>query len=299
MDIEDLKKFLVVAQSNNLHLASAELHITPGALSKTIRRIEDRLNTQLFDRTGRNIILNQQGVKFRQYALHLVHEAEQAISEFTGVSRKTTVNVVGPSLILQHFLPDVISKVSNESFEFNVEANWEGQALTKVATGQSHLAFVTRVALDQSFYTVDFERIAMGSSKFTVVASKHHSLFNQFSDGALNLEQLCQFGFACPDVSPFCGITRGRGSDNWPDEKSPRTITYRCNDFSVLMSLVKNGKALAYVPDFVAYNNNLAVIDVTDFNHEWEEHIELIYKPSLASGWLNRFAHSVARAGQH
>lgn len=296
MDIEDLKKFLVVTQKNNLHLASAELDITPGALSKTIKRIEGRLNTQLFDRVGRTIHLNQQGEKFRQYALHLVHEAEQAISEFTGTDHKTTVNIAGPTLLLQHYLPHVIETLCNEKYEFRFDASWEGEALTRVVTGQSHLALVTRFALDQSSHAADFARIPLGSSRFQVIAAQQHILFKQFADGKITLDQLRQFGFACPDVSPFCGIKRGIGSDNWPDERAARTLNYRCNDFSILMSLVKNGLALAYAPDFVAQNTGLAVVDVVDFEHTCEEHIELIYKPSLASGWLNRFAQSIAHS---
>ena len=59
------------------------------------------------------------------------------------------------------------------------------------------------------------------------------------------------------------------------------------------MSLVSNGLALAYVPDFVAQSSGLKVVDAMAFDHMCEEHIELIYKPSLASGWLNRLAHAI------
>lgn len=288
-----MKKFLVVTQSSNLHLASAKLHTTPGALSKTIKRIESKLNAQLFDRRGRNISLNQQGEKFRQYALHLVHEAEQAISEFTGTGHKTTVNIAGPSLLLQHYLPKVIARLRDENYEFSLDAYWEGQALTGVVTGQSHLALVTRFALEQNTHAADFTRIPLGTSRFLVVAAQSHAVFREFPDGKLSLGQLRQFGFACPNVSPFCGIKRGMGSDNWPDERAARTISYRCNDFSVLMSLVNSGLALAYVPDFVVQSSGLKVVDVVEFDHMCEEHIEIIYKPSLASGWLNRFAHAI------
>ena len=73
LDTEDLRKFLVIAKHNNLQQASATLNVTPGALSKVIKRLEIKLNTQLFKRIGRNIKLNQQGEKFRHYALNLVH----------------------------------------------------------------------------------------------------------------------------------------------------------------------------------------------------------------------------------
>lgn len=93
MDIDDLRKFLVIADCNNLQQAAGSLNLTPGALSKIIKRIELKLNTRLFDRAGRNILLNQQGEKFRIYAANLVHEAEQAISEFADGSC-TSIKIV-------------------------------------------------------------------------------------------------------------------------------------------------------------------------------------------------------------
>jgi DNA-binding transcriptional LysR family regulator len=59
MDIDDLKKFLVVAKESNLQSASRELHVTAGALSKVVKRLETKLGTPLFDRIGRSIVLNQ------------------------------------------------------------------------------------------------------------------------------------------------------------------------------------------------------------------------------------------------
>lgn len=293
MDTEDLRKFLAVAKSNNLQSASLALNVTPGALSKTIKRLEDKLNTQLFDRIGRNIQLNQQGEKFSQYASHLVHEADQAISEFTGTKHKTSVKLSGPSLLIQHFLPRLLPQSSTGQYEFSLDSCWEGKAINQVSTGQSDLALVTQVALDESSQTQDFEHIGLGNTQFKVVAAASHPLFEQYPNGQLTKQQLYWFGFACPNVSPFCGIKRGIGSDGWRDDKVPRTISHRCNDFSVLTSLVSHGSALAYVPDFVAKGFGFEVIDVLDCDYTCEEHIVLVFKPSLAAGWLTQFTASI------
>jgi len=290
LDTEDLKKFLVVAEKSNLQIASNELNVTPGALSKVIKRIENKLNTPLFERTGRNIRLNQQGDKFRQYALLLVHETEQALSEFNGAAHKTTVKISGPSLLLQHYLSQILTHFNDREFEFNIEQCWEGKAINRVETGQSHLALVTPVAMNDSNHNGDFARISIGQTNYEVVASNSHPLVKQFPDRKLSSKQLNPFGFACPNVSPFCGVKRGVGSDNWRDDKVPRNINYRCNDFSVLLSLVSRGLALAYVPEFVAKSHDLQIIDVYDYGYECQEKVELVYKPSLAFGWLNQFS---------
>jgi len=63
-----------------------------------------------------------------------------------------------------------------------------------------------------------------------------------------------------------------------------------------MMAIVEHGLALAYVPDFIATKYKLSVVDVMDYPHHYEESFELVYKPSFAFGWLNRFVDSLTTA---
>lgn len=288
MNIGDLKRFLVIAKYNNLQQAAYELNVTPGALSKSVKRLEAMLCTSLFNRTGRSLSLNEHGEKLRLYAINLVHEGEQILSEFGGAISTTQVRISGPSLLLQHFLKSLTLFFPREQYTLHINTVWEGEALDNVATGQSHLALVTKQATGGSaFQGVD--AIDIGTTQFKVVASRNHKLFCDFPSGRLTNAELIEYPFACPSVSPFCGAQRGVGSDGWRDDKVPRTIGFRCNDFSVLMSLVNEGLALAYVPHFIADREGLQIIDVVDCGYNCEEHVQLLYKPSFAVGWLNRF----------
>ncbi|NQZ29747.1 MAG: LysR family transcriptional regulator [Oceanospirillaceae bacterium] len=288
MDTEDLRKFIVVAKLNNLQQAAKQLHQTPSALSKVIKRLETLLNTQLFDRVGRNIVLNRQGEKFSYYAQHIVHEADQALSEFVGKEKAVQINIAGPSVLIQHWVGMLLDKLENEHYEINVNVKWEDDAIDQLTHGHAHLALVTDVALSNLSHPSDFENILLGTTLFKVVASPKHTLFNDNPKGLLSSEMLLKYPFACPSVSPFCGITRGVSSDGWRDDKVARRIGFRCNDFSVLMSLVQQGRAIAYVPDFIAEHYALSIVDVVDCDNHCEENIRLVYKPSLADGWLNK-----------
>ena len=146
MDIEDLRKFIIVARHENLHIASKHLAVTSGALSKIIKRLESKLQTQLFDRVGRGILLNVQGRKFLGYASQLVHETDQAISEFKGDSQRSTITIAGPSLLLQHYLPALADQLSAPHFQFKVNACWEGQALEDTIKGNCDLCIVSPLA---------------------------------------------------------------------------------------------------------------------------------------------------------
>tara|TARA_Y100001956_G_scaffold24270_1_gene24043 strand:- start:104 stop:1009 length:906 start_codon:yes stop_codon:yes gene_type:complete len=298
MDIEDLRKFIIVARHENLHIASKQLAVTSGALSKIIKRLESKLQTQLFDRVGRGILLNVQGRKFLGYASQLVHETDQAISEFKGDSQRSTITIAGPSLLLQHYLPALADQLSAPHFQFKVNACWEGRALEDTMKGNCDLGIVTPLAARDSEDSASLRSIPLGSSSYVVAASGNHPLFNSNSNttSQIDCKTLHNFAFACPYVSPFCGVKRGIGSDGWRDDSVPRQIKYRCNDFGTMMAIVEHGLALAYVPDFIATKHKLSVVDVMDYPHHYEESFELVYKPSFAFGWLNRFVDSLTTA---
>jgi len=294
MDIEDLRLFLVIARFNNLQKAAIETHKTAGALSKVVKRLEVKLNSEIFDRRGRNIVLNQRGERFRQYALHMVHESDQMLSEFGQLKDKTQVNISGPSVLVQYYLPELLKQLSSEAFDLNLNVAWEGHALNQVEHGAAHLALATQFAALERGTSNELKSIALAETEFKVVADRNHGIFSDFPDGRILSEELLSYGFACPNVSPFCGIKRGIGSDGWHDDVMPRNIAFRCDDFNLLILLVKQGAALAYVPDFIAKQHHLAIVEVIDNTHINKEIIELFYQPSKSSGWLNHLIASIA-----
>ena len=58
-----LPAFRAVAESQHLPTASKILNVTPGALSRSIRQLEDAVGHELFSRVGRNLVLNTDGAR--------------------------------------------------------------------------------------------------------------------------------------------------------------------------------------------------------------------------------------------
>jgi len=289
VNFTDLKKLIHLADSQNLQQSAAAFNITSGALSKTLKKIELKLNTALFDRIGRNIQLNQHGQQFIYYARSLVHEYEQMCSEFKNAQSLQVVNITGPSVLLNHCIDKLMTLLTKNNMEINIDVAYEGQALKQLKNSQTHIAVVTDEVLHNSI-SPDIATVPLGKTTFKIVAAKSHPLFRELSQQpkqCLSVKDILKYAFVCPKNSPFCGISRGIGSDGWPDQAFPRNIAFRCDDFSALLSLVKQGHAIAYVPDFTIEDNDLAVVTMDDFNYSYQEAYSLVYKPSAAYGWLN------------
>ena len=59
MEIMHLRYFKKTAEMQNISKAAMLLHIAQPYLSRVIHNLESELNTPLFDRTGRNIVMTR------------------------------------------------------------------------------------------------------------------------------------------------------------------------------------------------------------------------------------------------
>jgi len=77
MEIYPLLYFVTIAQTGNLTQAAKQLNISPPALSNALKRLEQQLGTPLFDRVGRNILLNAYGKVYLPYAENIITLSHQ------------------------------------------------------------------------------------------------------------------------------------------------------------------------------------------------------------------------------
>lgn len=90
MDLWQLETFLAVVEERGFSRAATRLRRTQPAISQTIRKLEEELGEQLFERTSREGTLTSAGELLRGYAerlLRLRSEAEIAIEELQSLER--------------------------------------------------------------------------------------------------------------------------------------------------------------------------------------------------------------------
>jgi DNA-binding transcriptional LysR family regulator len=98
MNLSDLRVFVAVARHQSLAAASEQLHLTPSAISKALRRLEDSLGGALFDRSNRQLVLNQGGARLLDRAQVLLALAEQARADLRGGASATDSPKCGTGL---------------------------------------------------------------------------------------------------------------------------------------------------------------------------------------------------------
>ncbi|MFV8836063.1 LysR family transcriptional regulator [Aquisalimonas sp.] len=84
--------FVRCVEQGSFSAAARDLHMTPSAVSKQIRRLEDRLGARLFNRTTRRISLTEVGRDFYTRCSGImasIQEAEEAVGSLQGEVRGT------------------------------------------------------------------------------------------------------------------------------------------------------------------------------------------------------------------
>jgi len=111
MNVEYLKTFLVVAESENFTDAAKILHKTQPAISLQIKSLEDHYDCLLFERTKRKLILTQAGKIFQAYAEDILHKFNALDNEINKLLNNLFLLASSPHfllniklLIINHFL---------------------------------------------------------------------------------------------------------------------------------------------------------------------------------------------------
>jgi DNA-binding transcriptional LysR family regulator len=110
MTLEQLRIFVEVAERQHLTQAAAALHLTPSAVSASIRVLEERYGTPLFDRVGRRIETSEAGRLFLVEAratLAAARAAELTLSELAGLQRGSLA-IYASQTIASYWLPPLL-----------------------------------------------------------------------------------------------------------------------------------------------------------------------------------------------
>ena len=122
MNINQLKYFLAVAQLHSMNKAAESLFVSHQCLSASIRRLEDELGSELFERTNQGAFLNKNGEIIYKMAEKVLQEIENAKKELNGcLEQKVEVLRINFSIGLNaiNFL-DMVKEFKKENSKISI-----------------------------------------------------------------------------------------------------------------------------------------------------------------------------------
>ena len=102
LDLDAVQAFIRIAELGSFTRAAEAMGTTQAAVSLKLKRLEDRLDCRLVERTPRRVQLSARGTAFLGAARELVAAHERALNGFSEVRRRLTIgisdHVAGPEL---------------------------------------------------------------------------------------------------------------------------------------------------------------------------------------------------------
>ncbi len=144
MQFHELRSLVQVASTGSLRAAADALHLSPAAVHKQLRSLQDELGARLYERAGGKLRLTEEGDLIVPYARSLLMQHQRAIEalqEMQGLRRGVLRIGCGPT-IASHLLPVLLKRfrVAVPGIDILVETGSTGQLLNKLHDGSIQLA---------------------------------------------------------------------------------------------------------------------------------------------------------------
>ncbi|WP_462323319.1 LysR family transcriptional regulator [Desulfoplanes sp.] len=113
LDIDLLRTFTAVAECRSFTHAAKRLDLTQSAVSAQIRRLENHLGHELFDRAKRRIGLTESAETLMDFAVRILQLHDEALAEMGRSSVAGTIRLGIPDDYASFFLPRALQKFRN------------------------------------------------------------------------------------------------------------------------------------------------------------------------------------------
>jgi DNA-binding transcriptional LysR family regulator len=202
MDTQNLRAFLLVAETGSFSVAAQKLHLTQPAVSKRVAQLEEQLGAALFDRIGRTITMTEAGEALLPHARAVLLElqaAQQSVrdlaGEVQGRLRLATSHHIG-----LHRLPPVLSYFSKAfpAVQLDIEFMDSEQAYELAVRGEVELAVVTLAPAP----VANIIARPIWSDPLDFMAQKGHELTRQKT---LDLKELSKHPAILPGLNTYTG----------------------------------------------------------------------------------------------
>ena len=200
MDIANLQAFVAIADTGSFSVASEKLYLTQPAISKRLASLESELDTRLFDRIGRKVMLTEAGRALLPRAQHILLELEDSRRVISNLSQDVAGKLtIGTSHhIGLHRLPPVLRIFNTRYPQVDLDLQFmdSEQACKAIKQGQLELGIVTLPLVKDA--ELNTERI--WADPLTVVVNELHPLANE---AAVSTRQLCEHPAILPTTGTY------------------------------------------------------------------------------------------------
>ena len=245
MNFDRLRYLAAVARTGSVRGAATSLHVTPGAVSKGLARLEQDVGAPLLVQVGRGVELTDDGRWLAQRAEHLVGEFSSIGADLERRHGRVSELCVATYDAFASWLPGLLSRQYLPGVPLSVRERWPGEVEGAVASCVSDVG-------------VTFIPVATDGVDHVEVARVELGVF--VARAAFRGQSIDAVPFAVPS-HPVSGAIGDHGPlDGWPADLPPRDVRLRASSLEARLDIARAGEAAVLLPRFVAERHNAGVL---------------------------------------
>jgi LysR family hydrogen peroxide-inducible transcriptional activator len=241
LSLRDLEYLAAIARELHFGNAAKELNVSQPTLSEQVRKLEDKLQIKIFERTNRSVHLTAIGIKLIEQAKIILNEAQKFINivqdrtePLCGEFHLGVIATIGTSL-----LPYIIGplKKAYPNLELVIHEGLTDDLLRRLDAGELNAIIASRTFSDNNYrlYSLYFEPFMLATPKgFSIINSnKTVSLKNIPKDDLILLTDGNCFK---DEVLNYCRLSRGHNKK------------IQASSLETLQHLVATGNGPSFIP---------------------------------------------------
>ncbi len=244
MDLRELEIFLTLAELKHFGRASQACNLSPSALTRTIQRMEEKLEQPLFLRDNRTVTLSPAGERLKAYARLCLNEWQSLRSSIRNEQAVTgSLSIYASITAVYSLLPELLESFRERYPEVQLELRTGAaeQAVAQVQSGEIDLA----VAAFPDGTRPNIEFLPIVTIPLIFIAPRVAGAAEVPVPGdRLDLSR-------APLVLPQTGLSRRR-LDQWLKEhRITPNITSEVSGNEAIIAMVRLGCGVGIVPQLV------------------------------------------------
>ncbi len=239
MNLDELGWFVVLAYTQHVTDAAAELGVSQPTLSRALARLEEQVGVPLFDRVNRRLRLNSYGELIREHARRAIAEMQSATARIAELRDPDTGTVRLAFLHSQAswFVPDLLRRFRSEvpRVQFSLAQGAAHEVADRLTGGRADLAITSPRPPGCRWRGLYLERLCLAVPRGHRFATRTRIKLAEAKD------------------EPFVGLAPGFGLRQLTDELCAAAginpdVVFEAMEIPTMEGLVAAGFGVAVVP---------------------------------------------------
>ena len=247
MDLRRVRAFRMIVEAGGLTKAAGLLHITPGALSKSMRQLENEVGGRLFAKAGRALRLTDRGQRLYNASAALIeaHTATLRALDEPREAPSRTLRLVTNEVFATHALGALLDGALADHPAHVLELH--GSDLERAIVDHEADIGITYLPAPR----IGLAYRPLGDMGFGIFVRA----------GAFADVDFADLPFAIPTTRIDSAISDVLGIDCWPYERAARRVQYRLRSLESALELARRGLSAVFAPKFLIALHNDGRVD--------------------------------------